>query len=81
MEGHSYAGRLSDGEKTILSDMTKNLVKPRNILLSIKNHDEYNVSTMKTIYNVCHKHRLLNSAGRSQMQQLMKQLNECKYVE
>ena len=81
MEGHSYAGRLSDGEKTILSDMTKNLLKPRNILLSIKNHDEYNVSTMKTIYNARHKHRLLNSAGRSQMQQLMKQLNECKYVE
>ena len=81
LEGHSYAGRLSDGEKTILSDMTKNLVKPRNILLSIKNHDEYNVSTMKTIYNARHKHRLLNSAGRSQMQQLMKQLNECKYVE
>ena len=45
--------------------MTKNLVKPRNILLSIKNHDEYNVSTMKTIYNARHKHRLLNSAGRS----------------
>ena len=81
LEGHSYAGRLSDGEKTILSDMTKNLVKPRNILLSIKNHDEYNVSTMKTIYNARHKHRLLTTVGRSQMQQLMKQLNECKYVE
>ena len=81
LEGHSYVGRLPDGEKTILSDMMKNLVKPRNILLSIKNHDEYNVSTMKTIYNARHKHRLLTTAGRSQMQQLMKQLNECKYVE
>ena len=81
LEGHSYAGRLSDGEKNILSDLTKNLVKPKNILLSIKNHDEYNVSTMKTIYNAHHKHRLLTTAGRSQMQQLMKLLNECKYVE
>ena len=33
--GHPYAGRLTKDEKTIIVDMTKSMVKPRNILLTL----------------------------------------------
>ena len=57
------------------------MVKPRNILMTIKQHDERNVTTMKSIYNGRQRYRIVEKASRSQMQQLMKQLNESKYVE
>ena len=44
--GHSYAGRLTKDEKTIIADMTKSMVKPRNILLTLKEH---NVNSYTTI--------------------------------
>lgn len=34
--GHLHAGRLKDGEKKIVIDMTKSLVVPRNILADLK---------------------------------------------
>ena len=81
LEGHSFAGRLLDKEKTIMNDMTMSMFRPRNILMTIKQHDKKNVTTMKTIYNAHKKSKLCEKVGRSQMQQLMKQLNESKYVE
>ncbi|KAH6787647.1 hypothetical protein C2S52_007199, partial [Perilla frutescens var. hirtella] len=80
-EGHSFVGRLNKDEETILSDMTNNMIRPRNILMTIKEKNKKNTTTMKTIYNVRHRYRMVEKAGRSQMQQLMKKLNECNYVE
>jgi hypothetical protein len=34
--GHLRAGRLKEGEKKIVIDMTKSLVVPRNILADLK---------------------------------------------
>ncbi|XP_014622279.1 uncharacterized protein [Glycine max] len=45
--GHPYAGRLTDDEKNIIANMTKSNVKPRNILLTLKEHNSSN-STYKT---------------------------------
>ncbi|XP_052171683.1 PKS-NRPS hybrid synthetase cheA-like [Diospyros lotus] len=81
LEGHSYAGRLTEKEKGILKTMSENLVKPRNILMSLKVDDENNVTTIKTIYNARQRYKLIEKGGRSQMQQLMKKLRECNYVE
>lgn len=81
LEGHSYAGRLSDQEKTIVSNMTKGMVKPKEILMTIKQRDEKNETTMKSIYNARHRYKFIKKASRSQMQQLVKQLKECNYVE
>ncbi|KAJ1431381.1 hypothetical protein SESBI_07236 [Sesbania bispinosa] len=47
LEGHPYVGRLSVEEKSLLEDMTKNMVKPRSILLTLKDHNEHNVTTIK----------------------------------
>ena len=37
--GYLYVGRLINKEKTIIVDMTKSMVKPRNILLTLKEHN------------------------------------------
>ena len=45
--GHPYAGRLTNDEKNIIADMTKSNVKPRNILLTLKEHNANSYITMK----------------------------------
>ena len=49
--GHSYVGRLTDDEKIIIGDMTKSMVKPNNILLTLKEHNVNTCTTMKQVYN------------------------------
>ena len=49
--------------------------------MTIKQHDEKNVSNINTIYNAHHKYKPCKKTCRLKMQQLMKKLNECKYVE
>ncbi|CAL2264756.1 unnamed protein product [Prunus armeniaca] len=62
LEGHSYAGRLSKEENNLLMDMSKSLVRPKDILYTIKRRDGKNVTTMKTIYNARHKSRVVEKA-------------------
>ncbi|XP_038695464.1 uncharacterized protein LOC119992742 [Tripterygium wilfordii] len=78
--GHSYVGKLSATENEILVDMSKNLVKPQNILYTLKNRDPNNVSTIKTIYNARQKFRTAEKVGKSQMQQLMSCIHHYEYV-
>ncbi|XP_034223807.1 uncharacterized protein LOC117634018 [Prunus dulcis] len=51
LEGHSFVGRLSKEENALLVDMFKRLVKRIDILVTVKDIDAMNVSTMKTTYN------------------------------
>ena len=66
--GHPYAGRLSVEEKLLLDDMTKNLVKPRSILLTLKDHNEDNCTTIKQIYNARQMYRVGQRGPRTEMQ-------------
>ncbi|XP_038683042.1 uncharacterized protein LOC119983430 [Tripterygium wilfordii] len=63
MEGHSYVDKLFAAENEIFIDMLKNLVKPQNILYTLKNRDPNNVSTNKTIYNARQKFRTTEKTG------------------
>jgi len=45
--GHPYAGRLQPDEHALVVDMTKSRVKPKNILLTLKEKNEDNVATLK----------------------------------
>ena len=81
MEGHAYAGRLSSEETSLLVEMSRSLVKPRDILNSLKHTNSGNTSTIKSIYNARAKYRVQELAGRSQMQQLMKKLADYEYIE
>ncbi|XP_028113750.1 uncharacterized protein LOC114311783 [Camellia sinensis] len=81
LEGHSYAGRLSHEETSLLVDMSKSMVRLSEILVTLKQRDDANASTMKTIYNAHHRYKVAEKAGRSQMQQLLGQLAMNKYIE
>ena len=81
LEGHSFAGRLSGKEINILIDISKSLVKPRNILRTLQEKSVHNATTIKSIYNVRQKLRVTEMASRSQMQQLMMHLEQKNYIE
>ena len=81
IKGHSYTGQFIKKEKEIMIAMSNNLVKSRNILMTLKVKDEKNVNTIKIIYNTRQKYKVIDKCGRSQIQQLMKKLKDCNYVE
>ncbi|KAL7164377.1 hypothetical protein ACSBR2_040314 [Camellia fascicularis] len=81
LEGHTYAGRLSHEETSLLVDMSKSMVRPSEILVTLNQCDDANASIMKTIYNARHRYKVVEKAGRSQMQQLLGQLAMNKYIE
>ena len=70
--GHPYAGRLTKDEKTIIADMTKSMVKPRNILLTLKEHHVNSYTTNKQIYNTRSACRSSIRGSDTKMQHLMK---------
>ena len=45
--GHPYVGRLRPDEHALVVDMAKSRVKPKNILLTLKEKNENNVTTLK----------------------------------
>jgi len=69
--GHPYVGRLTKDEKIVVVDMMKSMVKPRNILLTLKVHNDNSYTTIKQIYNVRHAYRSSIKGNNTEMQQLM----------
>ncbi|XP_019184708.1 PREDICTED: uncharacterized protein LOC109179676 [Ipomoea nil] len=55
-------------------------VKPRDILTSVKMQNPDNVSITKTIYNARQKFRMMDNAGKTQMQVVMSFLHNNGYV-
>jgi len=72
--GHPYVGRLTKDEKTFIADMTKSMVKPRNILLTLKEHNANSGTTIKQIYNARSAYRSSIRGSDTKMQYLMKLL-------
>jgi len=64
---HPYAGRLTKDEKTIIVDITKSMVKPRNILLILKEHNVNSCTTIKQIYNAKSTYRSSIRGGDTEM--------------
>ena len=76
MVGHPYTGRLNPHKKLVVEDKTKNQVNPGPILLGIKERDPENVSTIKTIYNKRYTYRKSIRYPRTEMQHLIKMLED-----
>jgi len=81
LEGHSFASKLSEKDKRLVVDMSMSLIRPRDILHTSKQRNKLNISTMRTVYNVRKKFKVVEYVGRSQMQQLMNKLSEHTYIE
>ncbi|KAH1233275.1 Protein FAR1-RELATED SEQUENCE 5 [Glycine max] len=78
--GHPYAGRLIKEEKKIIADMTKSMVKPKNILLTLKEHNADSCTTIKQIYNARSAYRSSIRGANTEMQHLMKLLERDQYI-
>ncbi|KAH1247928.1 Protein FAR1-RELATED SEQUENCE 5 [Glycine max] len=78
--GHPYARRLTKAEKTLIADMTKSMVKPRNILLTLKEHNVNSYTTIKQIYNARSAFRSSIRGSDLEMQHLMKLLERDQYI-
>jgi len=60
--------------------MTKNQVKPTNILLTLKEKDECNVTTLKQVYNARYRYKRSVRGSRTELQQLMLMLKRDHYI-
>ncbi|KAL5139447.1 putative protein FAR1-RELATED SEQUENCE 10 [Glycine soja] len=78
--GHPYAERLTKEEKKIIADMTKSMVKPKNILLTLKEHNVDSYTTIKQIYNARSAYRSSIRGADTEMQHLMKLLERDQYI-
>ena len=70
---------LTKDEKIIIDNMTKSMVKPRNILLMLKEHN-VNSYTIKQIYDARSAYRSSIRGSDTEMQQLMKLLERDQYI-
>ncbi|KAJ1385327.1 OTU domain [Sesbania bispinosa] len=78
LEGHAYAGHLNVDELSLVNDMTQNMVKPRNISLTLKEHNKDNVTTIKQIYNARQSCQTSLRGPRTELQHLMKLMERDK---
>ena len=60
--------------------MTKLMIKPKNILLTLKDHNANNCTTMKQVYNARYAYRSSIKDSNTEMQQLMKLLERDMYI-
>jgi len=77
---HPYVGRLTKAEKTLIAYMTKSMVKLRNILLILKEHNANSCTTIKQIYNTRNAYRSSIRGSDTKMQHLMKLLERDHYI-
>jgi alpha-glucosidase len=78
--GHANVGWLMEQQRTLVADMTKNDVKPQKIMLTVKDRNPGNLSTINTIYNKRKKYRRSVKGPRTEMQHLMNLLVNDNYV-
>ena len=78
--GHPYVGRLTKDQKIIIADMTKSMVKLRNILLTLKEYNVNSYTTIKQVYNARNSYHFSIRGGNTEMQQLMKHLERDQYI-
>ena len=70
--GHPYTGWLTKDGKIIIVAMTKSMVKQRNILLTLKEHNVNSYRTIKQVYNARNAYRSSIRGNNTEMQQLIK---------
>ena len=79
--GHLYAGRLRPDEHVLVVDMRKSLVKPSNILLTLKENNKNNVTTIKQLYKARYTYKRSVRGSRTELQQLMMLLERDQYIQ
>ena len=71
---------MTKAEKTLITDMTKSMMKPRNILLTLKEHNANSCTTIKQIYNARSAYCTSIRRSDTEMQHLTKLLERDEYI-
>ncbi|KAJ0548314.1 putative OTU domain, MULE transposase domain, FHY3/FAR1 family [Helianthus annuus] len=79
-EGHPSLMRLTPSEERTVEQMTHQNIKPRDILVAIKEQNPHNVSTRNTIYNARAKLGRMEQVGETPMQILFYRLEKVGFV-
>ncbi|KAK9927751.1 hypothetical protein M0R45_024920 [Rubus argutus] len=83
-QGHSFAGRLSQEERSLLMELSKRLLQPREILAILKEENAHCKSTLRTIYNALQRMKLKPreklEIDKFDMQQLISKMLEYNYI-
>ena len=66
--GCPYARKLKSDEHALLVDMMKSQVRPTNILLTLKENNVDNVTTIKQLYNARYTYKRSVRGPRTEMQ-------------
>jgi len=77
---HPCVCQLTKDENITIGDMTKSMVKPDNILLTLKEYNVNNYKTMKQVYNARYAYRSSIRDNNSKTQQLMKLIECDQYI-
>jgi hypothetical protein len=80
LEGHKVSERLLGDETILVHEMTKNHMKPRHILSTIRGKNLESSTTSKHIYNLWQRMRTKEQGGRTEIQQLFKCLSDGNYT-
>ncbi|CAK8567943.1 unnamed protein product [Lathyrus sativus] len=78
--GHPSVCRLKPEEKVCISDMTLNLVQPKNILAILKRKQTDNISNIKQVYIIRYLSNKVIRGDKTEIQQLLKLLDDSSYV-
>ncbi|XP_057452537.1 protein FAR1-RELATED SEQUENCE 6-like [Lotus japonicus] len=78
--GHSYVGRLNPEEKAMVGEMIEERVKASDSLIAIRKPNPTNLTRIKQIYNEKQAYNRSKRGSLTEMQHLMKLLEEDKYA-
>jgi len=80
LKGHKTAGRLNPNERVHLQEMVDSNIPPRQMLTNLRKRNRTTSTTIKHVYNACHRYRLSIRGTRNDVQHLLKSLVDNGYV-
>ncbi|XP_058753208.1 uncharacterized protein LOC131626410 [Vicia villosa] len=80
LQGHPVACQLNPVEKASIKDMFLNFVQPKNVFATLKRTESDNISNIRKMYNQRYHNKKESRGDRSEMQHLLKMLDDNKYV-
>ncbi|XP_058780892.1 uncharacterized protein LOC131654994 [Vicia villosa] len=80
LQGHPMACGLNPIKKASIKDMSLNFVQPKNIPATLKRKEPDNISNIGQVYNQRYRNNKAIRGDTNEMQQLLKMLDDNKYV-
>jgi len=80
LKGHKTVGRLNPNECVHLNEMVDSNVPSRQMLTNLRKRNCTTSTTIKHVYNACHRYRRSIRGTRTNMQHLLKSLVDHDYV-